>query len=97
MKTAKPIIGNWYCRPDGGLFEIVAIDNDEGSIGIQHFDGTVEELEIDAWTESVFMPAEAPEDWSGSLDVDPVEVAADVDSTSSKDWSTAMDYVDHAE
>ena len=97
MKTVYPIIGDWYRRPGGPIFEVVATDDDEGSIEIQHFDGTVEELDIDAWNGSVFLSAEAPEDWSGSLDIDPADKVQDQDGAKSQDWVSAMDYVDHAD
>ncbi|MCC7461620.1 MAG: hypothetical protein IT480_04065, partial [Gammaproteobacteria bacterium] len=41
---------------------------------VQYFDGTVEELEIEDWKEQwkagALEAADAPEDWSGSVDVD---------------------------
>ena len=47
---------------------------DEGTIEIQHFDGTVEELDFDDWAASwhdrEIETAAAPEDWSGSVDMD---------------------------
>ncbi len=97
MKTVYPIIGNWYRRPDGPSFEVVATDDEEVIIEIQHFEVTVEELDNDAWSSSVFLSAEAPEDWSGSLDIDPADKVPDQDGAKSQDWVTAMDYVDHAD
>jgi hypothetical protein len=56
------------------LFEVVALDDDDGTIEIQYFDGTVEELEIEdweaQWEEGALETAEPPEDWSGSVDVE---------------------------
>jgi hypothetical protein len=69
-----PTIGDWYRYSAGELFEVVAIDEDEGTIEIQHFDGTVEELDFDDWAASwhdrEIETAAAPEDWSGSVDMD---------------------------
>jgi hypothetical protein len=42
-----PVIGEWYRRPGGETFEVVAIDPDDRTIEIQYFDGTVEELELE--------------------------------------------------
>lgn len=97
MVTASPNIGDWYRQPGGYLFEIVALDEEEGTIEIQHFDGTVEELEFDAWSESNFMAVEAPEDWTGSMDMDPTEMVQGQEGTTGQDWLSAMEYVDHAE
>ena len=50
MAVPKPDIGNWYRRTGGGeLFEVVAVDEDDGTLEIQYFDGTVEEMDIEDW------------------------------------------------
>ncbi len=74
MTAPQPYIGDWY-RASGELFEVVALDDDDGTIEIQYFDGTVEEMDVEdwkaQWDEGVLEAAEAPEDWSGSVDVEP--------------------------
>ena len=71
----SPAIGEWYRLSGGELFEVVAIDEDDGTIEIQYFDGTVEEMDVEDWNaqwdEGSLEAAEAPEDWSGSVDVEP--------------------------
>jgi len=71
---ARPEIGAWYRLRGGESFEVVAIDEDDGTIEMQTFDGTVEEMEIEDWdtqrANGEIENAEAPEDWSGSVDVD---------------------------
>jgi len=56
------------------LFEVVALDDDDGTIELQYFDGTVEEMDIEdweaQWEDGTLEAAEAPEDWSGSVDVE---------------------------
>src|ERR1700680_3106186 len=58
----------------GAMFEVVALDDDDGPIEIQYFDGTVEEMDIEdwqtQWEDGGREAAEAPEDWSGSVDVE---------------------------
>lgn len=71
MSLVTPIIGDWYQGGDGELFEVVAIDTDDQTIEVQHFDGTLEEFDNDEWIAMSPKTAEAPEDWTGSLDVDP--------------------------
>jgi hypothetical protein len=44
----EPLIGGWY-RSHGQLFEVVATDEDEGVIEIQHADGNLEEMDLDDW------------------------------------------------
>ncbi|MBV9345596.1 MAG: hypothetical protein JO341_12400 [Gammaproteobacteria bacterium] len=74
MAAPQPGIGDWYRLSGGALFEVVAYDDDDGTIEIQYFDGTVEELDIEdweaQWDEGALEAAEAPEDWSGSVDVE---------------------------
>ena len=73
----KPIIGNWYRITGSESFEVVAFDEDDGTIELQYFDGTVEEMDIEDWQAEkeagAFEVVEPPEDWTGSVDVDPEE------------------------
>jgi hypothetical protein len=68
MANPAPVVGKWYARPGGDSFEIVAFDADDGTIEIQYFDGTIEELDVEDWREEQILPAEPPEDWTGSVD-----------------------------
>ncbi len=71
MAMHYPIIGQWFRRPSGTLFEVVAIDDDDRTVEIQQFDGTIDEVDIDVWPELLLTEVSAPEDWSGSVDMDP--------------------------
>jgi hypothetical protein len=76
MVAPQPGIGDWYRQKEGGaLFEVVAFDDDDGTIEIQYFDGTVEEMDVDdweaQWDDGALESADPPEDWSGSVDVEP--------------------------
>jgi hypothetical protein len=72
--SAKPEIGAWYRLRGGESFEVVAVDDDDGTIELQAFDGTVEEMDMEDWeaqrANGDIQNAQAPEDWSGSVDVD---------------------------
>ena len=74
MTTPHPSIGDWYRLHGGESFEIVAVDDDDGTIDIQYFDGTLEEMDLEDWeahwSDGALETAEAPEDWTGSVDVD---------------------------
>ena len=63
-----PVVGNWYQTPDRQDFEVVAIDDEDGFIEIQYFDGQVDELDFDAWSTMGFVEIAPPEDWSGPFD-----------------------------
>jgi hypothetical protein len=74
MTTPQPSVGDWYRLRGGESFEIVALDVDDGTIDIQYYDGTLEEMELEDWeaqcAEGAMESAEAPEDWSGSVDIE---------------------------
>jgi len=73
MNTRQPGIGDWY-RLRGELFEVVAVDEADGTVEVQTFDGTLEEIDLEDWhlqcSSGAIESAEAPEDASGSLDGD---------------------------
>ena len=91
-----PEIGNWYRRLNGNLFEVVAVDEDDATIELQHFDGTIEEVELDGWLELSAEPAEAPEDWSGSVDVN-LEDLQQMDTHPLPEWRDPLDFLDRYE
>ena len=66
-----PVIGQWFRRPSGTLFEVVAIDDDDCTVEIQQFDGTIDEVDMENWADLLLTEISAPEDWSGSVDMDP--------------------------
>src|ERR1700691_295138 len=74
LMSAQPEIGSWYRRRGGESFEVVAVDEDDSTFEVQYFDGTVEEMDLDDWearrSSGEIADAEAPEDWSGSVDGD---------------------------
>ena len=71
MAIAFPVIGKWFRRRNGSLFEVVAVDEDDSTIEIQFFDGTIDEVDLEAWPGLLPIEVNAPEDWSGSMDMDP--------------------------
>ncbi len=91
-----PVVGDWYKDAAGGSFEVVAIDDDEGTIEIQYFDATVEELDVDSWNELYLIPIEPPEDWSGSLDIEREDYGVDLEESHGDDWTSALDFIDRS-
>ena len=68
---AYPVVGHWYRRSNGTLMKVVAVDEEDATIEVQFFDGTIDEVEFDAWKGLLLERVDAPEDWSGSVDMDP--------------------------
>ncbi|GMW07535.1 MAG: hypothetical protein QY320_00400 [Gammaproteobacteria bacterium] len=93
MTEITPTIGNWYRHENGELFEVVARDETDATVEIQYFDGTVEELDQDAWDELEIEEAEAPEDWTGSVDVDEEELEQLADRPN-ENFDDPLEYLD---
>jgi len=64
-----PVVGNWYRDQESErTFEVVALDEDDGTVEIQYFESEVEGIDIDTWYEMELEIAAEPEDWSGPYD-----------------------------
>jgi len=88
-----PQVGSWYRRADGRLFEVVAVDEADGSVEIQHFDGTIGELDLEVWHELALEPAVAPEDITGAIDLDEEALAESSDACTAQ-WRDPLDLLD---
>ena len=90
-----PVVGDWYRNPNGEIFEIVAYDEDDQTVELQYFDGTVEELDLDTWNELVIEATEQPEDWSGSLDIEKEDYGVDLDQAAEGSNLSPLDKLDN--
>ncbi len=86
----SPQIGRWYQCNRNRLFEVVAEDELAGTIELQFFDGTVDEADQERWTEMRPQPAEPPEDWSGSVDINNEDLPENLLHIF-HDWQSAFD------
>ena len=88
---ADPILGTWYEHTDKGQkFEVVSLDEDNGVIGIQYFDGDLDEIDLDTWYEMDIVTSEAPEDWTGPVDEVPKnDLGYSETAIADEDWSEA--------
>lgn len=67
--TLKPVVSQWYQHLNKGQqFYVTAIDEKEGTVEVQHFDGDLEEMDLDDWHDLDIEPIEPPEDWTGPVD-----------------------------
>lgn len=65
----KPIVNQWYRHLDKGQrFFVTAVDEEDGTVEIQHFDGDVEEFDTSEWYQQKIEPIAQPEDWTGPVD-----------------------------
>lgn len=93
MAVEFPVVGKWFRRPNGTLFEVVAVDEDDGTIAIQFFDGTIDEVELEAWPGLLLIEVSAPEDWSGSVDID-LEDLPDPERGLNQTWHDPLEFID---
>ena len=63
-------ISAWYQDlTSGAIFEVVAIDENSGTIEYQHVDGEVGEFDLATWQQLPLLTAEAPEDWRSAYEL----------------------------
>src|ERR1700730_8248577 len=95
MNVIRPVVGQWYRGGTNELFEVVAIDDQDQTIEIQYFDGTVTEVDFDSWNEQLLDElidaADAPEDWSGAGDVEGEDFDREFEAKARSLWSTPYD------
>jgi len=87
-----PIVDNWYYHLEKGqTFYVVAVDEDNDVVEIQHFEGDVEEIDLGEWYDLNIAVGEAPENWAGAVDIDEVDdYGTEVTDTSPGDWSESL-------
>ena len=98
MAVPDPSIGGWYKKLTGNLVKVVALDLEDSTVEVQHFDGTVEELELEQWRGVVMSEIDQPEDWHGSVDVAPEDFMFDGEEAVGHPANlNALDYLDRAD
>ena len=88
-----PIIGNWYRHLDKGqMFRVIAVDESDATIELQHFDGDLEEVSLVIWRAMDLELSEAPEDWTGPMDdIEKDDLGYSSDTVMSKeDWRAPL-------
>jgi hypothetical protein len=97
MKVVAPVIGHWYRRSNGTLFEVVAVDEDDATAELQYFDGTIDEVDLETWPKLVIELVGAPEDWSGSVDMDPEDFSGQDSGEMPLGYHDPLAFLDNAE
>ena len=63
MAKRRPVISKWYQDvSEDEIFEVVAVDDDSGTIAIQYIDGDISEIDFETWQQMNLLPAEPPDD-----------------------------------
>jgi len=92
--TYQPRLGDWYKSITGDRFEIVALDDEATTMEVQFFDGAIEEIDFDTWSDMEIVPIEPPEDWSGSMDLEKEDYGVDLELTAPNDNINPLDKID---
>ena len=91
--TLKPVVSQWYRHLNKGQqFYVTAFDEEEGTVELQHFDGDLEEMDIDDWHAIAVEPIEQPEDWTGPVDdVEHDDLGYSETDMTSQDWQEPLE------
>jgi hypothetical protein len=83
-----PIPDQWYSHLDKGQrFYVTAIDEPNATVEIQHFDGDIEEFNLEEWRELNIDLSVAPENWAGALDIiEQDDLGTEITDTTADDW-----------
>ena len=96
----EPRVEQWYAHLDKGQrFFVTAVDEDGATIEVQHFDGDIEEFTLEEWRDLDIETSEAPESWSGALDIaEADDFGTEITDTEADDWNEAeQDFRSHGE
>jgi len=67
MMGLEAVVGSWYQGGDGQIFEVVAVDEDAGTIEIQYLEGDIGEFELDVWRILTLVRVPPPDDWESVI------------------------------
>ncbi|KPJ96364.1 MAG: hypothetical protein AMJ53_00935 [Gammaproteobacteria bacterium SG8_11] len=84
-----PIIDQWYAHLDKGQrFYVTATNDEDETVEVQHFDGDIEEFSLEQWRDLEIELSEAPENWTGALDIaETDDLGTEITDTQSGDWT----------
>ena len=95
MARIRPVVGNWYQETEqGSIFEVVAYDEEEQTVEIQHLDGEVEEYDFDTWQELTITGIEPPEDWRSGFELAQEDAELPDEPMHPEDWSGALNQIE---
>ena len=61
---------------------------------LQYFDGTIDEIDLETWPGLLIERVRAPEDWTGSVDMDPDDFALDGSSELPLGWHDPLEILE---
>jgi hypothetical protein len=94
MVLHYPVIGAWYQdQEEQQTFEVVAIDEELGTVEIQYSDGAIGEFDLDAWTRLPLLAVAAP-DADAALGLSQEDRWRDDQSPQYNSWDDPLDRIE---
>lgn len=94
----EPEINSWYRDNAGKIFQVVALDDADSAVEVQHFGGEIEAFPLGSWYGAELESIDAPEDWSGALDDVSRDDLGDTGmATHPEVWSGPWEEIDRAD
>lgn len=75
----EPVVGAMYEDENGLAFEVLSIDEDDGTIEVQYENGEVSEIDVDTWYEMDLQPLKSGA-WKDAEDDEVEEIEAEKDT-----------------
>ena len=91
MNKIMPEVSAWYQDlVSGSLFEVVAYEEETGTVEYQLVDGEVGEYDRSAWKQLTLINAEAPEDWRGPFELNDGDQVYNDETIVPENWSGVL-------
>lgn len=88
-------VGHWYQdRQQGSVFEVVAIDEEAGTIETQLIDGAISEYDDDSWRQLPLREIHEPEDWREAFELSKEDYLDSGDIDQHETWSNPVDTIE---
>ena len=95
MKRTAPIVGSWYQVLDlGTIFEVVAYDEEDECVEVQHLDGEVAEYDLDTWRDMHPKLVAPPEDWRSGFELSREDAVDPEQPLQTADWTESVDQIE---
>lgn len=77
----EPVVGAFYedLEEDGRTFEVIAFDENDGTIEVQYADGSTDEIDLDDWYGMDLERLESEDDEDETEEAEGVDDDADLD------------------
>jgi hypothetical protein len=73
---------------------VVAFDDEEGTVEIQHLDGEIEEYDLDSWRDMRLGDIAPPEDWRSGFQLSQEDAPDPDQAMHPDDWSGALNQIE---